>query len=567
MSISPVTAKKRNAGNDENRRKAEYVYMEALRKNALDSGDAYFELLNRAHLLDPENTDMGFFLGYYKLIMSNRDSILANEGYELMRRHFEKSPDDFYASSFFGTVSERIHNYSTALNVWATLDSLFPEKTEIALKYANALAATGDRSNRDKAMDIYSRIETTEGQSITISTNKMRAMLATNDTASVFLELHRLLQSSPNSSEFNAFAGDIYSMFQRNDSALIYYDKACRLDSTNGLAYYSRANFFLEQGDSVAYDREVFRTLKLESLDLPTKLNMLTSYIKALYDDPNQQPRIDDLFTELIEQHPHEVDIHDLYSAYFVAIHNYAAAAEQSKYATDIDPSNEDRWRSLMSLHAQNGDYEMATKEGLNALNYHPKSVMLTFYLALNYTSAQMYDNAFEYYDKALTLVDADDAIMRSKILCSVGDTHYQMGQPDSAFTYYDQAIALDPGNLLALNNCAYYLACEGRDLERAERMSAITIKEEPENDTSLDTYAWILFKLKHYSDAKYYINEALKFSTNPSAELYHHAGDIYFFANGDAQESVPMWEKALELEPDNELLQRKVKHQTYFSR
>ena len=435
VAVVPATAKKRD-NSAENSRKAEYIYMEALRKNALDSGDAYFELLNRAHLLDPENTDMGFFLGYYKLIMSNRDSLLANEGYELMRRHFDKSPDDFYASSFFGTVSERIHNYTTALNVWATLDSLFPEKTEIALKYANALAATGDRSNRDKAMDIYSRIETAEGPSISISTHKMRAMLSMNDTLSVFNELHRLLQSSPNSSEFNAFAGDIYSMFQRNDSALIYYNTACQLDSTNGLAYYSRANFFLEQGDSMAYDREVFRTLKQESLDLPTKLNLLTSYIKALYDDPNQQPRIDDLFTELIEQHPHEVDIHDLYSAYLVAINNYAAAAEQSKYATDIDPSDEDRWRSLMSLHAQNDDYEMATIEGLNALNYHPQSVMLTFYLALNYTSAMEYDKAFEYYDKALSLVDADDATMRSKIMCSIGDTHYQMGQPDSAFTY-----------------------------------------------------------------------------------------------------------------------------------
>lgn len=565
--IVPATAKKRNTSDDENRRKAEYIYMEALRQDAIDSTDSYFELLNRAHALDPNNTDIGFFLGYYKLIISNRDSVLANEGYKLMKRHFENSPEDFFASYFFGTVNEKLHNYDTALKVWATLDSLFPEKSDIAMKHANALTSTTDSANLKKALKIYSRIEKAEGPSIAISSQKMRAMLAMRDTIAVFDELHTLLQSSPNSSEFNVFAGDLFSMFQRNDSAIYHYNNACELDSTNGLAYYSRANYFLEQGDSVAYDREVFRALKQESLDLPTKLNLLTNYIKALYDDPEQQPRIEDLFAVLIEQHPHEVDIHDLYSAYFAAIENFVAAAEQSKYATDIDPSNENRWRSLMSLYGQCENYDIVIQEGLNALNYHPQSVMLTFYLALNYTTANKYDKAFEYYNKALALTDKNDAMMRSKILCSMGDTHYQMQQADSAFVYYDQALALDPGNLLALNNCAYYLACEDRDLERAERMSAITVKEEPENDTSLDTYAWILFKMKRYNDAKYYIDEALKFSDNPSAELYHHAGDIYFFANGDAEASIPLWEKALKMEPDNELLQRKVKHQTYFSK
>lgn len=564
--LTTATAKQHDS-DEQNRRKAEYIYMEALRQEALDSSDAYFELLNRAYALDPSSTDIGFFLGYYKLIMSNQDSVLANEGYGLMRQHFAKSPDDFFASHFFGSVSEKLHNYATALNVWATLDSIYPEKSDIAFKHADALTATGDSANLKKALSIYNRVETAEGKSVTISSHKMKAMLAMRDTVAVFKELEDLLQSSPRSSEYSVFAGDLHAMFQHDDSAVYYYDRACRLDSANGLAYYSKANYFNQQGDSVAYDREVFNALKQESLDLPTKLGLMTNYIKALYNDTTQHERIEDLFGVLIEQHPHEVDIHDLYSAYLSAIGDYASAAEQTKYAADIDPSDEDRWRMLMSLYGQSENYEMSITEGLNALAYHPQSVMLSFYLALNYTADEQYDKAYEYYDRALSLTEPDDLTMQSKILCSIGDTHYQCGQADSAFVYYDKAINADPGNLLALNNCAYYLACENKELERAEKMSALTIREEPENDTSLDTYAWVLFKMKRYNDARYYIDEAFKYSSEPSAELYHHAGDIYFFATGNADESLPFWEKALELDPDNELLQRKVKHQTYFSK
>ena len=75
-----------------------------------------------------------------------------------------------------------------------------------------------------------------------------------------------MLKSAPHSVENNVFAGNVFAMFSDNDSALSYFDKACDLDSTSGLAYYSRANFYKSIGDSVNYDKEVFRALSRESL-------------------------------------------------------------------------------------------------------------------------------------------------------------------------------------------------------------------------------------------------------------------------------------------------------------
>ena len=544
--------------------KADYIFMEALRQHAIDKEDAYYDLLSRAYQLDPSNSDVGFFLGYYTVMTSGDDSTMFKNGYDLMKRHFNEAPADFYSNFVYGSINDRLGSRDEALKVWTTLDSIYPHKMEISYKLAEALASSGDSSKIARAIGVYDRIEKTQGKNIPLTTSKIRAFLSSQDTASIYKEVYSLLKSAPHSVENNVFAGNVFAMFSDNDSALTYFDKACDLDSTSGLAYYSRANFYKSIGDSVNYDKEVFRALSRESLELDAKLELLTGYIRELYDDPSQQGRIQELFATLLDQHPHEVDIHDLYCSYLIAIEDYASAAEQLGYALDIDPSSEDRWRTLLSLYMQADDYAKSAEKGETALRYHPSSAMIHLMLGTDYNLMKEYDKALSNLNKSMELTDSVDYEAVSQIMSSMGDVYYAKGDRDSAFVYYDKAISIDPDNLLALNNCAYYLAVEVRDLDKAEEMSARTIKQRPDDATSLDTYAWVMFRKKNYTEAMAYIDKAIANSEDPSEELYHHAGDIYFM-NGEPQKALEFWEKALALDPDNELLQRKVKHKTYF--
>ena len=559
-----TAAKKTEVAPNSDELKADYIFMEALRQHAIDKEDAYYDLLSRAYQLDPSNSDVGFFLGYYTVMTSGDDSTMFKNGYDLMKRHFNEAPADFYSNFVYGSINDRLGSRDEALKVWTTLDSIYPHKMEISYKLAEALASSGDSSKIAKAIGVYDRIEKTQGKNIPLTTSKIRAFLSSQDTASIYKEVYSLLKSAPHSVENNVFAGNVFAMFSDNDSALSYFDKACDLDSTSGLAYYSRSNFYKSIGDSVNYDKEVFRALSRESLELDAKLELLTGYIRELYDDPSQQGRIQELFATLLDQHPHEVDIHDLYCSYLIAIEDYAGAAEQLGYALDIDPSSEERWRTLLSLYMQADDYAKSAEKCETALRYHPSSAMIHLMLGTDYNLMKEYDKALGNLNKAMELTDSVDYDAVSQIMSSMGDVYYAKGDRDSAFVYYDKAISIDPDNLLALNNCAYYLAVEGRDLDKAEEMSARTIKERPDDATSLDTYAWVMFRKKNYTEAMAYIDKAIANSEEPSEELYHHAGDIYFM-NGEPQKALEFWEKALALDPDNELLQRKVKHKTYF--
>ena len=134
----------------------------------------------------------------------------------------------------------------------------------------------------------------------------------------------------------------------------------------------------------------------------------------------------------------------------------------------------------------------------------------------------------------------------------------------DTAFAYYNEAIELDPENLSALNNCAYYLACQDMDLDRATELIERVMAERKDDPTSLDTYAWVLFKRKDFEKAREIIDLAIELSEEPSSDLFDHAGDIYFM-DGQPEKAVDFWKKALTLSPDDQLIKRKVKYKTFF--
>lgn len=82
--------------------------------------------------------------------------------------------------------------------------------------------------------------------------------------------------------------------------------------------------------------------------------------------------------------------------------------------------------------------------------------------------------------------------------------------KPKVLYAAFDRVLEVDPYNLMVLNNYAWSLATNNGDLTKAEQMSAITIREEPDNPTFLDTYGWIMHLKGQDELALFYLNRAL---------------------------------------------------------
>jgi tetratricopeptide (TPR) repeat protein len=541
-------------------RKADYLFMEAVRQNEQGNSDAYFSLMSRALEMNPESSEIGNAVGFVRMGLSRGDAEYLASGLELCDRHFRQHPEDTYAGYNLASVYERLNCGEIALAIYAKLDSLNPDVSGISVRYADMLAGAGET---DKALDVYRRVERREGTSIDLASRIAGLYFETGDTVAVRTELDHLCQTMPLSAQARAFSGVMLQQLGDNDSALQKFNEAVELDSSYGMAYYLKAEYYRSKGDNDAFEREIYNALGQSDLDLDTKMELLHRYVTTQYSDESKRPQIEALFNSMLEQNPHEAALHRLFMAYYATVGNHRAAIEQLDYAMSLDPDDIDNWILLIRLNATVEDYPASIAAAQEALRYFENNLEILKTLAGIYMLSGQMDEAFATIDKAIEF--AEDDAERSEFMSLKGDIS-QETDAAAAIQYYEKALEYDAENHLAMNNYAYLLACRGTDLEKAAKMSELSMLYRPGTATYLDTYAWIMFRMANYQKAKEYIDKALRATDEleESADLLEHAGDIYFMS-GDPDKALEYWQRAQTLDPDNELLNKKIKNKTFF--
>ena len=190
---------------------------------------------------------------------------------------------------------------------------------------------------------------------------------------------------------------------------------------------------------------------------------------------------------------------------------------------------------------------------------------------------AKQYDRAIEAYEESLPLATTDS--LRSVIWGMIGDAWHQKAiggsddwdervdlglvKPDAAFrknikrsyAAYERSLRYDADNVLVLNNYAYFLTIEGRDLERALTMASRATALEDGNPTYLDTHAWVLYKLGRLDEARKMLQRAVVLDSQNSPALLAHYGDV-LEALGERFMAEVYWRRALEKGYSEELIE-----------
>ena len=543
------------------KRKAEYIFVEAQTQKLKGNYDAFYDLLTRAHEIDPDNTAISFYMGMCLLKMNNTTIARCEQGLELMKQHFEAQPEDLYETTFYSDANLQFGHPDEALRALKVLNEQNPNRWELQMRLAEAYARSGDYVQSNAT---YDSIAALFGDAMQITSNKIENYMAMNDSVGALEEMRNCLAQAPQNASYNIAMSGLFQHYGMIDSAFYYLDRAQEYDPDNGYVYLTRAEFYRMSGDTVAYEQQINNALMAEQVDVDTKLGVLLSYItdKMAREDTTQ--RIDNLFTVLIDQHPHEAKIHQLYSEYLYTKKDYAGAIEQLGYSLDVNPTDADGWRNMVIINMLNDDYAAAIKASEKALEYNSDNLDLMGYVAGCYYQMKKYDKAIELYQKVLTMADSTDVERRANIITGMGDIYSEMNDTARTIECYEEALQIDPYNSGALNNYAYYLAQRGLHLDRAERMAALAVKDEPDNANFIDTYAWVFFAKKDYEKALLYIKSAVE--KDEDNHLLEHYGDILWFVD-EHEAAVEQWQKALEEDPENELLQRKVKDKTYYEK
>jgi len=144
-----------------------------------------------------------------------------------------------------------------------------------------------------------------------------------------------------------------------------------------------------------------------------------------------------------------------------------------------------------------------------------------------------------------------------------LGDAYNATKAYEKSDRAYDDALAIDPNNSAVLNNYSYYLSLRKTNLEKAEKMSSLLIKNNPDNPTFLDTHAWVLYSRQKYKEARKVMERAVA-TGNATATHFEHYGDI-LFQLGDITGAVEQWEKARGLNANSEILNKKIANRKIY--
>lgn len=575
------------------RKKSDFFFLKGAIKEAEGEIDAAYEYYKKAYAIYPDNPDAAFTFGSARAQINN-DTLISPEekaaSLMIARKMIDRYPGDMGSVINYSYMALMADSAAEAVRALEALEKYHPSRSYIQAYKANAYAAMG---NTDSAISAIKRFERLEGMGFETTLQKVRFHLMKNDTLGAIGELDELIANNPKSAEYIAYKAKVFDMLAMPDSAMVYFNEALKLDPDDGYIKNDLALLYAQRGDSATYDNLIKEALLSDNLAFETKMQILAKYLQRMVNDKADTKRSDLIFQHIAEQYPHEPQMLDIGARYSAAKKDYKEALRQIDYAMDLDPQNPEYLEPKMSYFILDDHPEGAMKAYEEARRNGMQTVVSNSMLYITAAQqAEKYDPALNTLDSLINLLTpglslADTTISMNKLrslefiqlyLLSnyyqiAGDIFYAKNQLPDAFRSYQNSLDIFPENALSLNNYAYFLIEKGGfgpgtpEFEKAKEMSAKSLDYSTNpNPTYLDTYAWILFKEKNYTEAEKYQSEAVEIEGEDGSDpdLYSHYGDILFM-NGKPEEALKYWEKALKLDPDNPLLKKKVSHKTFF--
>jgi tetratricopeptide (TPR) repeat protein len=211
----------------------------------------------------------------------------------------------------------------------------------------------------------------------------------------------------------------------------------------------------------------------------------------------------------------------------------------------------------LILLYAEKRDYRKLYDLASAYSRENNRSILGKVYYAIAAMELKEYDVADGELKKALILAGNNNEL-KVQVLSMMGDLKYRMKDFDSSYEYYEEALAISPEETLILNNYAYFLAEGDRDLKKALKMAELVMEKEGDNDTYIDTYAWVLYKLGRYREAYRAMMRIFSRENERDPEILEHMGYI-LKALDNCREAVVYWRSSVEKDSTKTYLEEEI--------
>ena len=562
---------KENALTFEQKRKFDYFFHEAVRQKGLDNLDEAFELYSHCLEIDSTSAATLYELGKFHMYLGQ-----ADKGESFLRKAMQTEPGNYWYKETLAGYYQRKGETEKGIAVIEEMVEQFPSRLEPLM----ALVDLYNRSqNYEKVIHTLDRLEKLDGKSEQISMEKFRMYLAMDDNERAFAEIENLAKEYPYEMRYLTMLGDVYLENGKEEEAYSTFQQVLSAEPGYAPAMLSMATYYNKTGQDSLYRLQLDSLLLNQKVESATKVNIMRQLIMRSERGDKDSTQIVGLFNSMLAQEQENADVAMLAAQYLLSKRMDEEAKPVLQQVVDIDPENKPARLQLLSFAISKEDLDEVIRLCAPAVEYMPEALEFYYYWGIAHYQKKQHDEALEVFKKGVRQVDANsDKNMVSDFYSIMGDLYHIRKMNVEAYEAYDSALVYKPDNVGALNNYAYYLSVERKDLDKAEEMSYRTVKAEPTNSTYLDTYAWILFEKGKYAEARIYIDQAILNGGDKSSVVMEHGGDIYYQV-GEPEKALEYWKQAEKLaeesaddeneardEKELKLLKKKIANKKYYA-
>ena len=548
-----------------------WLYTEGVKQNAI-AGDS---VRARELFLEAIRNDSTYAPAYYERA-ANGMYATPDEAVELARKAFRLDTTNKWYHQFYGQALIYAGRYDEALKVYRRLQTENPKDPD---NYRILAALYEQKQSPVMALVTLDSAELRFGRIPVLSAMKRRLLVATNQIDKAVVEARAMVEAAPYEAQRHVVLGDLYAIAKKDSLARAEYDRALQIDSTNVQTLMALADFHAGRQDYralLAVTRQLFQS---DELPLETKIKRFGQFTSDTRFYREYYFQLNDLASILAIRYPEDRRVVELYANHLIASGELEQALTLYKSRLGDRPPVEDFYRTVIDIETYLQHPDSVEKYVGKALELFPDKV--DFHISKGHVmnSSKQYGQAVKAYKESLRYADTDS--LRGVIWGMIGDTWHQQAaagiseQDESrtakegrsgpyrkamkeCYKAYERSLAYRPDNPLVLNNYAYFLSLEERDLERALSMSSRVVALTDNNPTYLDTHAWVLFKLGRTDEAKKVLQKAVALDGQKSPELMVHYGDI-LHELGEQFMAEIYWRKGLEKGYDADQITRRM--------
>lgn len=428
--------------------------------------------------------------------------------------------------------------------------------------YAIATSFAMDELNYKQALIYLDKLEEQAGPNEYTNAYRYEILTSSGEDKEALKLVKKLYAEHPNVAIYSYLYSDYY--LRKNDvkKGLPYLEKATQLPGGDEYCF-ELAVVYLQLREYEKFKEYSEKGFYSTTLTYDEKFKKLASSLSNR-DVIKDVPQLSDYFTNMLEymmsHYSEEESIYALYAAYCNDLDDREKSVKIYKqYLSKSETfSKAELWRDfIFNLLVSNNDDEVLSYCN-QALKYYPNDPLILLFKGESILMKKDYANAIEPLHRSYMLLLADNSENNKQLkittLSHLGTCYHYTDSMDQCYAMFEEVLKLDPYNVGVLNNYSYFLAVDGKDLDKAEAMSRRAITIEQNNPTYLDTYAWVLYKKKSYTEARFIIERAIDKceEVEENAEIFDHYGDILIKVD-DKEKALKYWELSNKLAPSTD--------------